>query len=548
MTPLAVAEIIPVFARRIWQIGPLPGFLSRQIEDRSDRTWYQDSEDPGGERQLIEPKMDCVIFGLASFRIEALPAHLHRALQVLDANGQITFVGRGRPEPLAPWDDQLAKAGLIRYHEGPVGDAAATEAYWAFTAVRGRYNPVAHARQLADSGRPDWAEAVIDAIPGTLVPHENLRTRLNREKSRYQNIPRQTVFLGLVKGENYGWGVCSKYLIKELSRMRPVEVLDPSDGAKQTDRLAGPLFQALTNVNFDPMFPKARGTKNLGYAFFENELTDISRTNARDYDKVLAGSTWCLERMQEKGIPNGDVLIQGIDPQIFYPIETPSDPERFVIFSGGKFELRKGQDLVLRAVKVMQDKYPDVWLVNCWYNLWPASTRLMGYSPHIRFEHRDGEPWTATMHRTYEMNGLDHRRIITCELMPQESQRELFARTNVGLFPNRCEGGTNLVLMEYMACAKPVIAANSSGHRDIVNEHNAILLNQLAPFNLVDARGELVARWQDPSIDEIVSRLEYAYHHRQELLNIGRQAGTDLKNFTWTHTARRLLQVIEGEA
>jgi glycosyltransferase involved in cell wall biosynthesis len=357
-------------------------------------------------------------------------------------------------------------------------------------------------------------------------------------------VPVATLHLGLVKGENYGWGVCSRYLIKELSKQLPVAVVNPEDGSSENPSLSGVLFQALTNVDFDPMFPKARAQRNFGYTFFENELTERSRQRAKHFDKVLGGSTWCIERMREHGIANCDLLIQGIDPEIFYPIDDPPDPERFVIFSGGKFELRKGQDLVLRAVKIMQDRYPDVWLVNCWYNLWPASTRLMGYSPHIRFDHRDNENWTDTMARTYAANGLDSRRIVTCELMPQSLQRDLYSRTDIGLFPNRCEGGTNLVLMEYMACAKPVIASNASGHKDIVNDGNALLLNRLTPFNLADAKGGLVARWQEPSLDEIVAQLEHAYQHREEIRQMGVRAGNELKGFTWGHSARRLLEIM----
>jgi glycosyltransferase involved in cell wall biosynthesis/SAM-dependent methyltransferase len=359
------------------------------------------------------------------------------------------------------------------------------------------------------------------------------------------HTPPATLHLGLVQGDGYGWGVCSRCLIRELSGMRPVQVLDSASGSYQTPQLQGPLFQALINVDFDPMFPEARGTRNFGYTFFENELTERSAANAGRYDCVLGGSSWCRERMLEKGITNCDVLIQGIDPELFYPIDQAGDPERFVIFSGGKFELRKGQDLVLRAVKIMQDKYPDVWLVNCWYNLWPASTRLMCYSPHIRFEHHDNEGWIATMQRTYARNGLDSRRIITQELVPQAHQRDLYAQTDIGLFPNRCEGGTNLVLMEYMACGKPAIVSNTSGHKDIVHADNALLLNRLAPFNLVDDKDRLIGRWQEPALDEIVTRLEYAYHHRAEIKQVGRRAGLDLKRFTWRHSATRLLEVME---
>ena len=368
----------------------------------------------------------------------------------------------------------------------------------------------------------------------------------NKVSAKVQNRVDSPIHLGLVQGDGYGWGVCSRYLIKELSKERPVLVLNPEDGSSENPSLPGAMFQALTNVDFDPMFPKARAERNFGYTFFENELTERSRNWAKHFDKVLGGSSWCIERMHAHGITNCDVLIQGIDPEIFYPIDDPPDPERFVIFSGGKFELRKGQDLVLRAVKIMQDKYPDVWLVNCWYNFWPASTRLMSYSSHIRFEHRNEEPWTATMARTYADNGLDSGRIVTCELMPQNLQRDLYSRTDIGLFPNRCEGGTNLVLMEYMACARPVIASDTSGHRDIVNKNNALLLNQLSPFNVTDAKGELIARWQEPSLDEIVAQLEFAYHHRRHIRQIGLQAGSDLKQFTWALSARRLLEIMEG--
>ncbi len=42
-----------------------------------------------------------------------------------------------------------------------------------------------------------------------------------------------------------------------------------------------------------------------------------------------------------------------------------------MVFSGGKFELRKGQDVVIRAYRVLQDRHPDVMLVNAWFNPWP---------------------------------------------------------------------------------------------------------------------------------------------------------------------------------
>jgi glycosyltransferase involved in cell wall biosynthesis len=352
--------------------------------------------------------------------------------------------------------------------------------------------------------------------------------------------------LGLVKGENYGWGVCSRYLMEELQKLRPVRIIKDPEDVSHSAKLPGPLFQALTNVNFEPLFLKTRGNRNYGYTFFENELTRQSVENAKQYDLVLAGSGWCRDRMLEAGIANCDVLIQGIDPQRFYPITEETPRDRFVIFSGGKFELRKGQDILLRAVKILQDKYADIHLVNCWYNLWPESLGQMRCSPYIAFSPEEGESWQVTMRRTYTANGLDAQRITTLDLVPHELLRALYAQTDIAVFPNRCEGGTNLVLMEYMACAKPVIATATSGHNDVVTDENALLLRQLKDIDIVDDHGGRIGRWQDPSLDELVAQIEYAYHHREALRPKARQAGKDLQRFTWRQCAQRLVEIIEG--
>jgi glycosyltransferase involved in cell wall biosynthesis len=124
-------------------------------------------------------------------------------------------------------------------------------------------------------------------------------------------------------------------------------------------------------------------------------------------------------------------------------------------------------------------------------------------------------------------------------------QRDIYKQTDIGIFPNRCEGGTNLVLMEYMACAKPVIASNTSGHKDIVTAENALLLNDLRDISITGPDNQLIARWQEPSVDELVAQIEYAYHHREEIQKIGVKAGQDLQKFTWGHSAQHLLDLLK---
>jgi glycosyltransferase involved in cell wall biosynthesis len=362
--------------------------------------------------------------------------------------------------------------------------------------------------------------------------------------SRKQRSVQSVLYMGLVKGENYGWGVCSKYLARELAKIRSIHLLSEDDGTAHNPQLGGKVFQAITDVNFIPLFRNARGTHNFGYTFFENELTPNSVENAKRYDLILAGSTWCKNRILDKGISNCDVLIQGIDPTVFYPSPKITDCDRFVIFSGGKFELRKGQDLVLKAFKILQDKYTDIFLVNCWYNMWPESIRQMESSPYITFNYDAKLPWQRMMQQTYHNNGIDPGRVSTLELVPQNTQRELFYKTNIGVFPNRCEGGTNLVMMEYMACGKPVIASLASGHKDIVTNDTTLPLTELKPINIQNSTGRLIGRWEEPSLEELVSKLEYAYHHREQLDGYGRRAAKRMHRFTWQKCSERLNRLI----
>lgn len=347
------------------------------------------------------------------------------------------------------------------------------------------------------------------------------------------------LFIKLPSGENYGWGICGKYLKKELEKITKVFILENEESGI---RLSGKLFSGLMDINFNSL-TSAKGIQNYGYTFFESELTDLSAINSRNYDLILCGSTWCTEKLAQRNILNTGILLQGIDPEIFYPVDEKKSDETFVIFSGGKFELRKGQDLVLKAVKILQEKYDDIYLVNSWHNIWPETMKSMYISKLIKIPDSSGS-WKNFMNNLYELNGLDSAKITTYKNVPYKKQRYIYAKTDIGIFPNRCEGGTNLVMMEYMACGKPVIASFTSGHKDILNSENSIMLNDLKEFKLYDNDKKLIADWQEPSPEELVDKIEYAYNHREKIRELGKKAGEHLKKFTWEKSAKQVLDSI----
>lgn len=349
--------------------------------------------------------------------------------------------------------------------------------------------------------------------------------------------------LALLPGKYAGWGVCSTYLIKETSKLTETSVISSLDPQEQINGklLDSKVFHTIGDHNLTRVM-NVLGRENYGYTFFENILPDRAKSNATVFDIVFAGSTWCKERLEEKGIVWSEVLLQGIDPQVFYPIsgEKPGAKDHFVIYSGGKFELRKGQDIAIRSVKVMQDRHKDVLFVNCWHNLWPFSMNTMAESTLIHYEPQ--KKWSLEyLRRLLHENGLDLNRTEILPLIPQDQFRKLYACTDIGLFPNRCEGGTNLVLMEYMACGKPVAASYNTGHKDILTESNALPLMKMSPFEFRETKHQITALWEEPDLDEVVEKLEYAYQHPSEVKELGIQSGEDLKKMTWAHTARSLV-------
>ena len=231
--------------------------------------------------------------------------------------------------------------------------------------------------------------------------------------------------------------------------------------------------------------------------------------------------------------------MQGVDLQRFAstPPKTRTSSDRFVIFSGGKLEFRKGQDIVLAAFKVFHQKYPDSVLMTAWHNPWPAISQNLASSPfgfgapNIVDNQIDVAQWCS---RT----GLPASAFINVGATPNAQMPRIYAEANVALFPNRAEGGTNLVAMEAMATGVPCILSANTGHLDLIAQDNCFALINQTPYTNPTHQD-----WGQSSIEEIVSRLEHAYHHREQLANVGENGRAFIGQFTWDNQTRQLLEL-----
>ncbi len=373
-------------------------------------------------------------------------------------------------------------------------------------------------------------------------------------------------------GAAFGWGICGKMIALELLKKRPLRlitngfsensiddpqvfaalkpyvVLDPLEKiARDYANTDTPVLQAITGNDLKTWGPVPATTFRCGYTFFENNiLPQSAKVNAKNFDVIATGSNWCCDVLRGYGIENCRSVLQGVDTKIFCPDKNhrKKNSDRFVIFSGGKFEYRKGQDLVIAALKPLMDKYPDIYFVNAWYNHWPESMASIMQSPYIKANPQSGS-FTEIIQSILAENSIDLKRVLTLPCLANRAMAEVYRNSDIGLFPNRCEGGTNLVLMEYMACGKAAVVSDVSGHKDIINSANSFPVHNSHPLELKQ-NGNPVARWQEPDLDEILSLLESAYLNREKVRHIGEQASLDLGQFTWEKTADNFLTIFKN--
>jgi glycosyltransferase involved in cell wall biosynthesis len=334
------------------------------------------------------------------------------------------------------------------------------------------------------------------------------------------------LYLNMPVSEYYGWGVCGKNLLKEFSKKVSVGYISDSfEGAFRDEELdelvkkhkvvletdvVAPFIHTVS----DDFLPATRwmGGINIGYAFFEkDDLSDQLVDNAkRSFNILVGGSRWNENLFKESGINNSTHIPLGVDRSIFQSSNGQRNhTSSFVVFSGGKFEHRKGQDIVIKAVAEVQKKHSDIKLVGSWFNLFNQDTCVK-------------ETCETLVH-----SGL--KNFIPIELCSQEDLAKVMQATDIGIFPNRCEGGTNLVLMEYLSCGKPVIARDYRGQADVLGSDYSFL-----------TVGD-----DDHVLCQTIEYLEHAYQNGR-LKEMGEKADKAMDKFTWEKTADQFLSLVAG--
>ncbi|HEV8257581.1 MAG TPA: glycosyltransferase family 4 protein [Casimicrobiaceae bacterium] len=261
------------------------------------------------------------------------------------------------------------------------------------------------------------------------------------------------------------------------------------------------------------------GRRNIGRCIFDNANIANFERHLDKYDALLCGSNWNADIIREQTGRAVKVIFEGIDPSLFCPGPRSGvmDEDKFYIFSGGKVEPRKGQDLVLRAFKEFSKRRDNAVLVTAWHSPWPKFS--VGFKGTLDSPLTLDDKGFVNIKKWVTDNGIEPSRVVEIYSTPNQLMPTLLREMHVALQPSRAESCTNLPAMEAMACGVPVIVGDNTGMKDLITEDNCVrLCNQgVVPQTSPDYS---TAGWGESSVDEIVEALEmlYADQHRREAI------------------------------
>lgn len=337
-----------------------------------------------------------------------------------------------------------------------------------------------------------------------------------------------------------GYGICGLNILKALSRENKVGLYPL--GEIQAAPSYHPIIQAaLENLwSLSPTSPCLRiwhqhdmtmwfgRGLHVGYPIFELATFTPKELHQLTIPHLIAVPTgWAADILVKNGLSANNVRVAplGVDTSVFYPTNSSTGMKtRFLNI--GKWEVRKGHDVLIKAFKAAFGDDPSVELImNC-------------SNPFLTAEQ------TAQWERLYQAPNI---RIISQRLANQKDVAELMNSVDCGVFPARAEGW-NLEALEMLACGKQVIATDYAGHTEFLNEENALLVKT---DKLEDAYDGIWFKGQgawaelgDVEIKALAQHMHELHYRKQYGNDISNQAGLETaKRYTWDKTAADLVGV-----
>ena len=303
--------------------------------------------------------------------------------------------------------------------------------------------------------------------------------------------------------------------------------------------------------NFVPA-PRFTATKHVGVTFFEcSRFSEKDLEIINQFDMVISGSRWNQALLKRQGIDRAHLVHQGVDTAVFNPEPVPQLLRRsLIVFSGGKLENRKGQDIVIAAFRRLLQHFPDALLIAAWGNVGHVGLNTIADSPHVQGAPERGRvdaigPWL-------EANGIPPSNVFLLPCVVNRQLPHLIKQADVAVFASRCEGGTNLMAMETLACGIPTMISANTGHLDLLamGFGHALPMGQDGSGE-VDPRvyrvygGDPLGLWGETDPEELLCWWLRIAANREEWRFNGRKHAEAVKSLSWRESMRKLLLLVD---
>jgi len=304
-----------------------------------------------------------------------------------------------------------------------------------------------------------------------------------------------------------------------------------------------------------PRSPAIEAERRVGVVFSEDtrwQPDEVARLNA--CEAIVAGSAWNAAVLRAAGVRNVATILQGIAADLW--CQTAPDPDfaerlsgRYLVFSGGKLEFRKGHDIVVAAFRQFHRQHPDAVLVTAWQNPWPQTMLGLGLAGHV-----EGLPEivkgpagdSLDLHSWAAAQGIESDAFVDLGLRAGHELPRFVRACDMAVFANRAEGGTNLVAMECIAAGVPTVLSGNTGHLDLADSATLLSNQGRVPKGCPFYRE--TTGWGETGVDDLVAAMERGYEQRHasrrsraELEARGREFAA---RFSWAENARRLLALL----
>jgi glycosyltransferase involved in cell wall biosynthesis len=271
------------------------------------------------------------------------------------------------------------------------------------------------------------------------------------------------------------------------------------------------------------------------YPFFElDTLTDRERHHLNFADGIIVASKWAKQVLLNNGITKPIYVVRpGVNVKQFYP--NPLHKKRFTsqntyrFINIGKWEARKGHDVLCDMFNRAFTQEDDV-------ELW-----LMPNNPFLTPQ--EVNQWK----RQYLNSKLGNQIKFVSPVQNHEEVADIINSCDCGIFPSRAEAW-NLEALETIACGKPTIITNYSGHTEFCNNENALLVD--TPDREIANDGRWFfgagswAKITDEVTNNFIEHMRYCYKNRPENKGFKKT----VEEFSWENTAKELVSLLTNHS